>query len=65
MSVVVVGLNHKSAPVGLLERLTISDEMLPKALHHLATYEHVLEGVVLSTCNRVEVYGAEIGRAHV
>ena len=58
MSVVVVGLNHKSAPIGLLERLTISEEQLPKALHQLATYEHVLEGVVLSTCNRVEVYVA-------
>jgi glutamyl-tRNA reductase len=58
VSVVVVGLNHKTAPVGLLERLTISEERLPKALHHLATFEHVLEGVVLSTCNRVEVYAA-------
>lgn len=58
MSVVVVGLNHKTAPVGLLERLTISEERLPKALHQLATYEHILEGVVLSTCNRVEVYAA-------
>jgi glutamyl-tRNA reductase len=58
VSVVVVGLNHKTAPVGLLERLTISEERLPKALHQLATYEHVLEGVVLSTCNRVEVYVA-------
>jgi glutamyl-tRNA reductase len=58
MSVVVVGLNHKTAPVDLLERLTISEERLPKALHHLSTFEHVLEGVVLSTCNRVEVYAA-------
>lgn len=58
MSIVVVGLNHKTAPVGLLERLTISEERLPKGLHHLATFEHVLEGVILSTCNRVEVYAA-------
>ncbi len=53
---VVVGLNHKTAPIGLLERLTINGEDLPKALHQLAMYEHVLEGVVLSTCNRTEVY---------
>jgi glutamyl-tRNA reductase len=53
---VVVGLNHKTAPVDLLERLAISDEMLPKALHQLTTYEHVLEGAILSTCNRLEVY---------
>jgi glutamyl-tRNA reductase len=56
MPVVVVGLNHKTAPVGLLERLAIHDEDMPKALHQLSTYEHVLEGVVLSTCNRIEVY---------
>lgn len=55
---VVVGLNHKTAPVGLLEHLAISDEMLPKALHQLTGYEHVLEGAILSTCNRLEVYAA-------
>ena len=56
MPVVVVGLNHNSAPVDLLERLAIPEERLPKALHQLMTYEHILEGVVLSTCNRIEVY---------
>lgn len=58
MSLVVVGVSHNSVPVDLLERLAISDESIPKALHQLATYEHVLEGVVLSTCNRVEVYAS-------
>ena len=58
MSLVVVGVNHNSAPVDLLEQLAISEEHLPKALHQLGTYEHVLEGAVLSTCNRVEVYAA-------
>ena len=56
VSIVVVGLNHKTAPVDLLERLAISEEMLPKALHQLSTYEHVIEGAVLSTCNRIEAY---------
>lgn len=56
MSVVVVGLNHNSAPVDLLERLAVPEDDLPKALHQLMTYEHVLEGAVLSTCNRIEVY---------
>jgi glutamyl-tRNA reductase len=55
-SFVVVGLNHKTAPVDLLERLAIPEEMLPKALHQLTTYEHILEGAILSTCNRLEVY---------
>jgi glutamyl-tRNA reductase len=56
MSLVAVGLNHKTAPIDLLERVAISDDSLPKALDHLLGYEHVVEGVILSTCNRVEVF---------
>ncbi|MFP5299036.1 MAG: glutamyl-tRNA reductase [Actinomycetota bacterium] len=63
MSVVVVGLNHKTAPVSLLERLAINEERLPKALHQLATAEHVVEGAILSTCNRTEVY-AVVSKYH-
>ena len=63
MSIVVVGLNHKTAPVDLLERLSISEERLGKALHQLATYEHVLEGALLSTCNRIEAY-AVVSKFH-
>lgn len=55
-SVLVLGVNHKTAPISLLERLAINDERLPKALHELGSAEHVLEGVILSTCNRIEVY---------
>lgn len=63
MSVVVVGLNHKTAPISLLERLAIPEEQSAKALHHLLNYEHVVEGVILSTCNRIEVY-ASVTRFH-
>ena len=63
MSIVVVGLNHKTAPVDVLERLSIPDERLPKALHQLSTYEHVLEGALLSTCNRIEAY-AVVSKFH-
>ena len=63
MSVVVVGLNHNSAPVDLLERLAIPEDDLPKALHQLLNYEHILEGLVLSTCNRIEVY-AVVSKFH-
>ncbi|HET7482643.1 MAG TPA: glutamyl-tRNA reductase [Actinomycetota bacterium] len=56
MSIVVVGLNHRSASVSLLERLNIGGDRLAKGLHQLSTYDHVLEGVILSTCNRTEVY---------
>ena len=63
MDVVVVGLNHRSAPIALLERLAIPEERLGKALNQLLTYEHVLEGVILSTCNRLEV-AAVVTRYH-
>jgi glutamyl-tRNA reductase len=63
MSVVVVGLNHNSAPVDLLERLAVPDDEMPKALHQLLNYEHILEGAVLSTCNRIEVY-AVVSKFH-
>ncbi|MEO6318750.1 MAG: glutamyl-tRNA reductase [Acidimicrobiales bacterium] len=56
MSVVVIGLNHRSTPLDLLERMTIGDAALPKALHDLISRSDVSEAVVLSTCNRTEVY---------
>ncbi|MDQ3646749.1 MAG: glutamyl-tRNA reductase, partial [Actinomycetota bacterium] len=63
MSIVVVGVNHRTSPIDLLERLAIPRDSLVKALHQLGTYDHVLEGVVLSTCNRVEVY-ANVTKFH-
>ena len=56
MSVVVIGLNYRSVPLDLLERMTIDDSRLPKALHDVTSREHVSEAVVLSTCNRTEIY---------
>ncbi len=56
MSLVVVGLNHETAPVELLERVAVSPAGLPKALHALAGSETMAEVVVLSTCNRTEIY---------
>ena len=56
MSLVVVGCNHRSTPLGLLERMTVAPDDLPKALHDLAMAEHLSESVLLSTCNRIEVY---------
>ena len=62
-SLVVVGLNHRTAPIALLEQLAISEELLPKALHDLSAREDILEAVVLSTCNRIEIYAA-VSRFH-
>jgi glutamyl-tRNA reductase len=56
VSVVVIGLNHRTAPLDLLERMSVADAQLPKALHDLTAREHVSEALVLSTCNRTEVY---------
>lgn len=63
MSVVVIGLNHRTAPVGVLEKMTVSEPGLPKALHGLAARDDIREAVVLSTCNRTEVY-ADVERFH-
>lgn len=56
MSLVAIGLNHKSVPLDLLERMTLGESDLPKALHALIARPHLSEAVVLSTCNRTEVY---------
>jgi glutamyl-tRNA reductase len=56
MSLVVVGLNHRTVPVELLERMAVAPEGLPKALQTLTRAEHLAEVVLLSTCNRTEIY---------
>ena len=56
MSLVVIGLNHRTAPLDLLERMSIDDSRLTKALADLIERPHVTEAVILSTCNRTEVY---------
>jgi glutamyl-tRNA reductase len=56
VSVVVVGLNHRTVPLELLERVNVSPVRLPKVLGDLAGREHISEVVVLSTCHRTEVY---------
>jgi glutamyl-tRNA reductase len=56
VSLVVVGLNHRTTAVDLLERMTVAPAGLPKALQSLASREHLAEVVLLSTCNRTEVY---------
>jgi glutamyl-tRNA reductase len=61
VSVLVVGLTHRKTPVELLERFAFDAATLPKALHQLTSSEHVREGAILSTCNRVEVYALVTG----
>lgn len=66
VQIVVVGINHKSAPLDLLERLAVTPERASGVLTCLR--EQVAEGFVLSTCNRVELYarcGHEESGAHL
>jgi glutamyl-tRNA reductase len=63
MSVLVVGLSHRSAPVTLLERTALSDDAQSKLLTDALANEHVDEAIVLATCNRLEVY-ADVRKFH-
>jgi glutamyl-tRNA reductase len=56
VSIVVIGLNLRTAPLYVLERVAVSDDHLPKALHDLRQRPSIGEAAVLSTCHRVEVY---------
>ncbi|HET9078808.1 MAG TPA: glutamyl-tRNA reductase [Acidimicrobiales bacterium] len=56
MSVVVVGLNHRSVPLAVLETMAVPESRLPKALHDLAGCDHLSEVVLVSTCQRTEAY---------
>ncbi len=53
--IVLVGLNHRSAPVSIRERLAFAEDELPAVLKRLREEDGIEEAVILSTCNRVEV----------
>jgi glutamyl-tRNA reductase len=63
MSVLVVGLSHRTAPVALLEKAALAGDAQAKLLADVAATEHTAESLVLSTCNRVEVY-ADVDKFH-
>jgi glutamyl-tRNA reductase len=63
MSVLVVGLSHRTAPVGLLEKASVPVHDLAKTLDELHRAETISEVLLLSTCNRIEVY-ADVARFH-
>ena len=63
MSILVVGLSYRTAPVSLLERAAVAVDDLRKTLDELHRAETVSEVLLLSTCNRVEVY-ADVARFH-
>ena len=63
MSVLVVGISHKSAPVSLLERVALDGDGVHKLIDDVAACEHVTEATVIATCNRLEIY-ADVDRFH-
>lgn len=56
MSVLVVGLSHRTAPIGLLERASLDTDAAVKLAHRAVESAAIAEAAVVSTCNRVEVY---------
>ncbi|MCL6572352.1 MAG: glutamyl-tRNA reductase [Bacillus sp. (in: Bacteria)] len=56
MHIVVIGLNYKTAPVEIRERLTFTESDLVDAIKTLNTKKSILENVIMSTCNRTEIY---------
>jgi glutamyl-tRNA reductase len=58
MGIVVVGLSHRSAPIEVREKLNFPEETLPAALGKLMSYEGIRESLIISTCNRVEIYAS-------
>ncbi|MFE5714046.1 glutamyl-tRNA reductase [Streptomyces sp. NPDC056501] len=63
MSLLVVGLSHRSAPVSILERAALSGDTRIKLLQDTLAAEPAAEGTVLATCNRIELY-ADVDKFH-
>jgi glutamyl-tRNA reductase len=63
VTLLVVGLSHKSAPVGTLERAALGGDDLDKLRRDVSGAEHVGGTFIVSTCNRVEIY-AEVAKFH-
>lgn len=56
MSVLLVGISHRSAPVAVLEKVAVTEEDRPKLTDRMLASQHISEAMIVSTCNRVEIY---------
>jgi glutamyl-tRNA reductase len=63
VSVLVVGISHRTAPISVLERVCLTSDAVVKLLGALRVADHVAESLVVTTCNRIEVY-ADVTRFH-
>ncbi|MEJ2394687.1 MAG: glutamyl-tRNA reductase [Candidatus Thiodiazotropha sp.] len=64
MTILALGINHKTAPVDIRERVTFGPDIIAGALRSLKEHPAVQEAVILSTCNRTEVYCCLSEEAH-
>jgi len=64
MGIVLIGTSHKTAPVEVRERLAFAESRLTDALRELVDREMISEGLIVSTCNRVELIAATPTGAH-
>ena len=58
MNILVIGLNHDTAPIEVREKVAFDGPKLIEALNKLKAHSHIKEHIILSTCNRVEIYVA-------
>jgi glutamyl-tRNA reductase len=67
MELIIIGLNHRTAPIEIRERLVFPEDKLEAALHQVKSLPSLKENMILSTCNRVEIYATaqEIERAMI
>ncbi|WAL72395.1 glutamyl-tRNA reductase [Kitasatospora sp. YST-16] len=63
MSLLVVGLSHRTAPVGVLERAALTGDSPARVLHEAAASATVAEAALVNTCNRIELY-ADVDKFH-
>lgn len=56
MSILLLGISHRSAPVAVLERIAVTDTDRPKLTNGLLASSHISEAMIVSTCNRIEIY---------
>lgn len=63
MTILVVGVSHKTAPLPILEQLAVEREAATKLVHKVLDCDYVNEAAVLATCNRIEIY-ADVARFH-
>ncbi len=65
MSLFLIGINHRTAPVEVREQLAFTEAELPAALQAMTTREAVQECLIISTCNRVEIIAEANDAAHI